>query len=109
MPSSASAECSAPDQDDRRRLARAATAVEAVVRQFGGAGVSCQVRDFSPQGCRLHGCSFSPGAEVWIKFAGVDAVRARVVWAHSGLAGCRFGEPLSPLMIALARLQPDES
>jgi hypothetical protein len=45
---------------------------------------------------------------VWIRFSGIAPVRAQVVWAHSGLAGCHFYEPLSPLMLTLAKLRADE-
>jgi hypothetical protein len=99
-----------PGSDNRRCQRRVNTDLVATVREFGRSGSQCRVRDFSPEGCRLHDCDFAPNAEVWIKFSGISPVRARVVWAHSGLAGCHFYEPLSPRMISLARLAPsDES
>jgi hypothetical protein len=93
---------------DRRTRRRLDTNITATVREIRRGAEPCPVRDFSPSGCRLHFCDLSPGAEVWIRFSGIAPVRAQVAWAHSGLAGCHFYEPLSPLMLTLAKLRADE-
>jgi hypothetical protein len=54
-----------------------------------------KVSDLSTTGCRLQVASdLAKDTEVWIKFAGLLPVRARVMWEQGDEAGCEFVEPL---------------
>lgn len=92
---------------DRRLERRRDCRIIALVREFGRPGKQVAVENLSEHGCRLRGCNFAQNDELWIKFATVPPVKARVVWAHDGLAGCRFHEPLAKVLVALADLGDD--
>jgi len=92
------------DPGERRSEKRRACHLMALVREFGRPGKPVRVTNLSEHGCRLQGCDFSVNSELWIKFASVPPIRARVVWAHDDSAGCRFDEPLASVMVALADL-----
>ncbi len=95
-----------PDADasERRCERRRACHLMALVREFGRPGKPVRVSNLSEHGCRLQGCDFAANSELWIKFADVPPIRAKVMWAHDGAAGCRFYEPLAKVMVALADL-----
>ena len=70
------------------------------LREEGSQVADVEVADLSTDGFMIH-CSLdlAPGAVVWLKLAGVAPMKAEIVWAQDGKAGCRFSTPLYPSML----------
>lgn len=90
---------------DRRSDERHECQIKASVRQLGRPAETLEVVSLSEQGCRLQGCDFAVGTELWIKFSALPALRARTVWAERGACGCRFYESIGPVRVVLARME----
>ena len=69
----------------------------AALREEGATTTSARVIDLSEGGCRLEGdVQLATGSEIWLKLPGLEAKRARLVWARGAEAGCEFETPLYP-------------
>jgi len=89
---------------ERRSGVRYECQIKASVRELGQTAETLDVISLSEEGCRLNGCDFGVGTELWIKFSGIPALRARTVWAQGGSCGCRFYEPIGPVRVVLAQI-----
>lgn len=72
------------------------------LREEGSQLADAEVADLSTDGFMIH-CSLDlePGALVWLKLSGFAPMKAEVVWARDGKAGCRFATPLYPAILDL--------
>ena len=89
---------------ERRSSERQECQIKASVRRLGQVAETLDVINLSEQGCRLNGCDFDVGTELWIKFSALPALRARIVWAESGSCGCCFYESIGPARVVLAQM-----
>ena len=82
---------SRPRRGDRRSLNGEAQCRRGSLRE------TVELRDLSPGGARV--LALSPlrvGHAIWLKFAGLDAQEARVVWTSGCESGCEFLRRLHP-------------
>jgi hypothetical protein len=72
------------------------------LREEGSQLADVEVADLSTDGFMIH-CplDLAPGALVWLKLSGVAPMKAEVIWAQDGRAGCRFSTPLYPAILDL--------
>lgn len=89
---------------DRRSEDRQAVRIPASAREPGRGPNAVTVTDLSEHGCHLHDCDLREGASVWIEFASLAPLKARVIWGDGMAAGCRFDEPLGPIRLVLAQM-----
>lgn len=85
-----------------RRSQRVPLKCSGGMRRSGGAGVTVQILDLSPEGFRVEThLELAPGADVWVRLPGLESRHARVVWADKFRFGCTFIEPLHPAVVAM--------
>ena len=72
------------------------------LREEGAELADVEVADLSTDGFMIH-CplDLEPGAGVWLKLTGFAPMKAEIVWAQDGKAGCRFALPLYPAVLEL--------
>ena len=70
------------------------------LREEGSQLADVEVADLSTDGFMMH-CplDLAPGALVWLKLSGFAPMKAEIVWAQDGKAGCRFSTPLYPAIL----------
>ena len=70
------------------------------LREEGSQLADVEIADLSTDGFSIR-CplDLEPGALVWLKLSGFAPMRAEVIWAQDGKAGCRFGTPLYPAIL----------
>ena len=70
------------------------------LREEGSQLADVEVADLSTDGFMMH-CplDLAPGALVWLKLAGQAPMKAEIIWAQGGKAGCRFTTPLYPSIL----------
>ncbi len=76
--------------------------IGAGLRQRGASGVSVQILDLSTHGFRASThLDLQPGADVWLKLNGLEAMHAKVAWANAHYVGCAFERPLHPAVLQM--------
>jgi hypothetical protein len=83
------------DNLEQRGSPRSALLLPAQVRERGKRSASSSVLSLSASGCRIKG-NLSPGDQVWIKLAGLDAQPGNVTWSMQDEAGVKFERALHP-------------
>jgi hypothetical protein len=82
---------------DGRKAERRIVNIAAALRDEGARRLAVVVLDISVAGFRCEAPEpLDEGAEVWLKMAGIEAKRSRVVWAKGQEAGCEFETPFHP-------------
>jgi hypothetical protein len=83
--------------NDGRKAVRRIVNIAAALREEGTKTASIVVLDISSGGFKCETTEpLEDGAEVWLKFAGFEAKRSRVIWVRGNEAGCEFETPLHP-------------
>jgi hypothetical protein len=90
-----SAVLSFPESDNERKARRARVDIGALCWELRSAPVRVRVIDISASGCQFAGCDLESGAEIWLRLPTSEPLRARIVWASKGKAGCAFYKPLA--------------
>jgi hypothetical protein len=81
---------------DNRQSERRPVNFAGTMRDHGALSHRVNVRDLSPEGCRLRNVpSLEIGAEIWLKLAGHLPLRAVIQWIEGSEAGCSFETQLS--------------
>ncbi|MEM8694832.1 MAG: PilZ domain-containing protein [Pseudomonadota bacterium] len=89
-----------PDFDERRAAYRETVDMRAGFRKAGYDAAKADISDMSLTGCKVDSAmSLGAGTEVWIKFPGLQPMKARVVWCEGFEAGCEFAEPFHPAVL----------
>ena len=83
-----------PEADNERAMPRDEVSMEVRVRELGSVAFPARVTDLSPAGCRISGCDLPQRAEIWLTFAALPPLRARVIWSARNECGCQFYRPL---------------
>jgi hypothetical protein len=85
-----------------RKAERTHVEMGAGLRQRGASGVSVSILDLSTHGFRASThLELQPGADVWLKLPGLEALHARVAWMDGHLVGCAFARPLHPAVLQM--------
>lgn len=88
--------------EDGRKAARTHVELGAGLRQRGASVVTVQILDLSTDGFRASThLDLPPGADVWLKINGLEALHARVAWMNGHLIGCAFVRPLHPAVLQM--------
>jgi hypothetical protein len=65
------------------------------MRQAGASTSEAIIHNVGAGGCKVETqARVGVGDEVWLKFPGIEAKRARIVWADPPMLGCQFASPL---------------
>jgi hypothetical protein len=83
-----------PEGDNERAMPREEVYVPVRVRELGSVAFDARVTDLAAAGCRIRGCDLPQRAEVWLTFAQLPPLRARIAWSARGECGCAFYQPL---------------
>ena len=87
---------------DGRKAERRIVNLAAALREDGARNTRIVLRDISTGGFKADVDEpMEEGAEVWLKLAGVEAKRSRVVWVRGSEVGCEFEWPLHEREIEL--------
>lgn len=80
-----------------RSAERRVVNLAADLREEGSQLADVEVADLSTDGFMMR-CplDLEPGASVWLKLSGQPPMKAEIVWARDGRAGCRFATTLYP-------------
>lgn len=79
---------------DRRSLNRYPVAMRVTLREGRACVFDVTIQDLSCQGCRVAlGYHAAPGQDVVVRFAGLQPIRATIMWASGGEAGVKFAQP----------------
>jgi hypothetical protein len=82
---------------DGRKAERRIVNLAAALREAGAKTSNIVVLDIAIGGFKAELAEEAEeGAEVWLKLAGFEAKRSRVVWTKGKEAGCEFETPLHP-------------
>lgn len=82
------------ETDERRSAPRAAIELQAGFRKTGFDAAKASVSDLSATGCKVDSAmNLRSKTQVWIKFPGLQAMPATVVWVNGFEAGCEFAAP----------------
>lgn len=82
------------DTVERRHASRTSVALKAGVRKSGLDAARADISNLSKTGCKVDSAiSLSEKMQVWIKFPGLQAMPATVVWVNGFEAGCEFSAP----------------
>lgn len=85
----------APPQPERGAHERLEVLGEASLRRDGSSNYRVRVFDLSQEGCKVEIVERPGVAEgVWLRFEGLEALHATVVWVAPPLAGLRFDRPI---------------
>lgn len=71
------------------------------LHQAGGSTETVKLHDLSSRGFRTdwpH--KLEPGAQVWLKLPGLEALSAKVAWELDFMIGCKFDVALHPAVFA---------
>ena len=80
---------------DGRKAERRIVNLAAALREDGAKNSRIVLRDISTLGFKAEVEEpVDEGGEVWLKLAGLEAKRSRVVWARGQEIGCQFEWPL---------------
>ncbi|WP_299323161.1 PilZ domain-containing protein [Parasphingopyxis sp.] len=89
-----------PGFDERRAAHREPVDVRAGFRKTGYEAAKADVSDISLTGCKVDSAmSLGIGAEVWIRFPGLQPMQATIAWSRGFEAGCKFTEPFHPAVL----------
>jgi hypothetical protein len=91
-----------------RATDRSAVSSEVKMRRLGQNNYNVRIFDLSPTGCKVETVERPKvGESVTIKFEGLEALVAEVVWVEEFIVGLRFERPLHPAVfdLLLTRLQ----
>lgn len=87
---------------DGRKAERRIVNLAAALRESGARTAPIVIVDISTGGFKAEVADdVADGAEVWLKIAGFEAKRSRVVWRGGKEAGCEFEVPLHEAELAL--------
>ena len=90
-----------------RKADRASVDIDAGLRRRGASGVSVQILDLSTHGFRASThLDLPPGADVWLKLPGLEAMHSRVAWMNGHCVGCEFVRPLHPAVLDMVVRRP---
>ena len=83
-----------------RGVERRVVNLAADLREEGSQVADVEVADLSTDGFMMH-CALDlpPGTLVWLQLSGVPPMKAELIWAQDGKAGCRFSTPLYPAIL----------
>lgn len=82
---------------DGRKAERRIVNMAAALREQGARNAKVVVVDISVGGFKVESEEpIEEGGEVWLKLAGLEAKRSRVVWSKGKEVGCEFEWPLHP-------------
>jgi hypothetical protein len=85
-----------------RKAERTGVEIGAGLRQRGASGVTVQILDLSTHGFRASThLDLQPGADVWLKLPGLEALHAKVAWSNAHYIGCAFERPLHPAVLQM--------
>lgn len=85
-----------------RKAERTSVEMGAGLRQRGASGVTVRILDLSTHGFRASThLDLCPGADVWLKLPGLEALHAKVAWADAHFIGCSFERPLHPAVLQM--------
>jgi hypothetical protein len=85
-----------------RKAERRIVNLAAALREAGARTSPIVVHDISVGGFKAEMTdAVEEGTEVWLKIAGFEAKRSRVVWVKGKEAGCEFEAPLHPRELEL--------
>ena len=85
-----------------RKAERTHVELGAGLRQRGASGVTVAILDLSTHGFRASThLDLQPGADVWLKINGLEAMHAKVAWANAHYIGCSFERPLHPAVLQM--------
>lgn len=85
-----------------RKAERRIVNLAAALREDGARTATIVVLDISVGGFRAETAEpVEEGSEVWLKVAGCEAKRSRVIWIKGKEAGCEFETPLHPRELEL--------
>lgn len=94
--------------DKAPRATRVQLQCEIGFRRHGDARYRIDLIDFSPEGC----CITPPvkveqGEQIFLRFAGMEAVHGRVAWIEEWRVGVKFDQPFHPAVFdsVVARLR----
>lgn len=91
-----------PRPPQGRKAERTSVEMGAGLRQRGASGVSVDILDLSTHGFRASThLDLQPGADVWLKLPGLEALHARVAWSNAHYVGCAFEKPLHPAVLQM--------
>lgn len=80
--------------DERRFAARTPVELQAGFRKSGFDSAKVDVSDLSRTGCKIDSAvNLRSKTQIWIKFPGLQAMPATVVWVNGFEAGCEFSAP----------------
>ena len=83
-----------------RRSKREAVKFSAALRRREGKAAQVDILDLSAHGFRAETvATFHPGAQVWLKLPGLEAILARVAWTDRIRIVCEFERPLHPAIV----------
>ncbi len=84
-----------------RQVERFNTRVEAGIRRSGSISIPATVTDLSLTGFQVESEERLPlDCIVWLKLGTLAPQMARVMWNRKLIAGCQFGAPLHPSVLA---------
>jgi PilZ domain len=87
---------------DGRKAERRIVNLAAALREQGAKSAKVVVVDISVGGFKAESEEpLEEGHEVWLKLAGHEARRSRVVWTKDKVIGCEFEYPLHPRELEL--------
>src|SRR3546814_19489227 len=76
-----------------RRARRTKVSLDAGLRQRGASGVTVEMLDLSTPGFRVRTpLLLAPGADIWLKLPGLEALHAPVAWRDGRPAERRLGQ-----------------
>jgi hypothetical protein len=83
---------------DGRKAERRIVNIAAALREDGAKKSAIVILDVSTGGFKCDTPEpLEEGVEVWLKLAGFEAKRSRVIWVRGNEAGCEFETPLHQL------------
>lgn len=82
---------------ERRAHQRLRVLGEVALRRDGSANYRVCLFDLSPAGCKVEIVERPRVTEgIWVKFDGLEAVHAHVLWVEPPVAGLQFDRPIHP-------------
>ena|SRR5581483_6420301 len=82
---------------ERRAHKRRQVLGEVVLRRDGSANYRVRLFDLSESGCKVEIVERPRVSEgIWVKFDGLEAVHAHVLWVEPPVAGLQFDRPIYP-------------
>ena len=82
---------------DGRRAERRVVNLAANLREPGASVVDAEIVELSIEGFKATSAmALEPGQFVWLKLAGLGALKSQAIWAEGGKAGFKFTASLHP-------------